>query len=702
MGSSSKKKHKKHKDREHKSSHHSRSSRDPGTQQQPQQFPVNVTDTLYGGPPFEESASYQQFDASTPCYAVNGTADNPVGNTPYYDDSFVNQYSNNDDDNNYDDQQSLRIVLKVPHTPIQSGHDGNSGHQTEMVQQDMYNNGESSLLPPVMYNSHQTSDCLYQTDVSCMQQEDYGANMYIETHDQNQMLSGSDPYYSMAQPNANVIGHSLPGTLPQISPASSCLSVPLLTSTSKEKKSKKSKKSSKKSKHKKHSHSKHHRHHRSKHRHSEKHSSNHHADSSLEKSFNQTELDTSIQNGHTTSHFDNTSAQPNDCVSQQPWSDCLSTPFPVNSLSSIEMVSSPSSLQQPCTIDQHSQAQYSNKPKQLFSPGKQYQPEAHRVDLSHEWSDHSDVDYTKVLSPSDPITESNDLKLKFSKANSSCFYESNFSNQSHHSDSATSSYDGTYTQFGANNTAFEPSWGTPPYNHSVSMSAHSESKQPVTSSHLSKPETKPVKQSSKKRNFPQLLMNLWRQLDKKDTHKFFANPVSDLIAPGYSTLIKHPIDLSTIKEKIVHNQDNCYYTTLGDFHADIKLMCDNAMTYNQPDTIYYKSANQMWHFIRTKLFKKDALASYGRNYPLVSQKQLSMTVEANKLGSLPQNHDSTSIDSNGHFPSTSNTLCAPGFVLASDMTQAMDTKPNTRLFDFSTENDNQLPECDLEESSKLK
>lgn len=29
--------------------------------------------------------------------------------------------------------------------------------------------------------------------------------------------------------------------------------------------------------------------------------------------------------------------------------------------------------------------------------------------------------------------------------------------------------------------------------------------------------------------------------------------------------------------------------------ADFKLMCDNAMTYNRPDTVYYKLAKKILH-----------------------------------------------------------------------------------------------------------
>lgn len=32
---------------------------------------------------------------------------------------------------------------------------------------------------------------------------------------------------------------------------------------------------------------------------------------------------------------------------------------------------------------------------------------------------------------------------------------------------------------------------------------------------------------------------------------------------------------------------------LSPFQADFKLMCDNAMTYNRPDTVYYKLAKKI-------------------------------------------------------------------------------------------------------------
>ncbi|XP_056331208.1 bromodomain-containing protein 9 isoform X3 [Danio aesculapii] len=89
----------------------------------------------------------------------------------------------------------------------------------------------------------------------------------------------------------------------------------------------------------------------------------------------------------------------------------------------------------------------------------------------------------------------------------------------------------------------------------------------------------------------QLLEHFLRLLQRKDAHGFFAFPVTDAIAPGYSMIIKHPMDFSTMKDKIAANE----YKTITEFKADFKLMCDNAMVYNRPETVYYKAAKKLLH-----------------------------------------------------------------------------------------------------------
>ncbi|CAI9588259.1 unnamed protein product [Staurois parvus] len=85
------------------------------------------------------------------------------------------------------------------------------------------------------------------------------------------------------------------------------------------------------------------------------------------------------------------------------------------------------------------------------------------------------------------------------------------------------------------------------------------------------------------------LNQLVRQLQRKDPSSFFAFPVTDFIAPGYSMIIKHPMDFSTIKEKIKNNA----YDSIEELKENFKQICHNAMIYNKPGTIYFKAAKKL-------------------------------------------------------------------------------------------------------------
>ncbi|KAG1955602.1 bromodomain-containing protein 7 isoform X1 [Pimephales promelas] len=87
------------------------------------------------------------------------------------------------------------------------------------------------------------------------------------------------------------------------------------------------------------------------------------------------------------------------------------------------------------------------------------------------------------------------------------------------------------------------------------------------------------------------LSQLIRQLQRKDPSAFFSFPVTDLIAPGYSLIIKRPMDFSTMKEKVKREQ----YQSLEELKLDFRVMCENAMIYNKPETIFYKAAKKLLH-----------------------------------------------------------------------------------------------------------
>lgn len=100
-----------------------------------------------------------------------------------------------------------------------------------------------------------------------------------------------------------------------------------------------------------------------------------------------------------------------------------------------------------------------------------------------------------------------------------------------------------------------------------------------------------------------MLNYLLKNLQNKDVNGFFAFPVTDNIAPGYSMIIRHPMDFSTMAEKI----DAGDYVNVMEFRKDFNLMCNNAMTYNRPDTIYYREAKRLQHIGIRQLSKEKLL-----------------------------------------------------------------------------------------------
>ncbi|XP_069552218.1 bromodomain-containing protein 9 isoform X3 [Brachyistius frenatus] len=123
----------------------------------------------------------------------------------------------------------------------------------------------------------------------------------------------------------------------------------------------------------------------------------------------------------------------------------------------------------------------------------------------------------------------------------------------------------------------------------------------------------------------QLLEHFLRQLQRKDPHGFFSFPVTDAIAPGYSVIIKHPMDFSTMKDKIRNNE----YNTVTEFKADFKLMCDNAMVYNRPETVYYKAAKKLLH-TGFKMMSKERLLALKRSMSFMQE--MDFTQQAAILG----------------------------------------------------------------------
>jgi histone acetyltransferase len=78
----------------------------------------------------------------------------------------------------------------------------------------------------------------------------------------------------------------------------------------------------------------------------------------------------------------------------------------------------------------------------------------------------------------------------------------------------------------------------------------------------------------------------------------FAGPVNPMEVPDYYEVVKDPIDMELISERVASEK---YYVSLEMFCADFRLMCNNCRIYNSPDTVYFKCANRLEAFFESKI-----------------------------------------------------------------------------------------------------
>lgn len=74
---------------------------------------------------------------------------------------------------------------------------------------------------------------------------------------------------------------------------------------------------------------------------------------------------------------------------------------------------------------------------------------------------------------------------------------------------------------------------------------------------------------SEKTALQRLLEYVHQIVEKKDTQQFFAWPVTDQIAPGYSLVISRPMDLNSMKRNIenhVYSSLPQYIVSIGKFY----------------------------------------------------------------------------------------------------------------------------------------
>ncbi|KAF7290811.1 Bromodomain-containing 7 [Mycena indigotica] len=96
---------------------------------------------------------------------------------------------------------------------------------------------------------------------------------------------------------------------------------------------------------------------------------------------------------------------------------------------------------------------------------------------------------------------------------------------------------------------------------------------------------KPVKLKPLK----EVLARLLAMLKKKDDYLFFSKPVNASQVPGYSDIIKRPMDFGTMSIKVQRGR----YRSLEEFTEDFRLVTGNAKLFNPPDNIYHTEAERI-------------------------------------------------------------------------------------------------------------
>lgn len=88
------------------------------------------------------------------------------------------------------------------------------------------------------------------------------------------------------------------------------------------------------------------------------------------------------------------------------------------------------------------------------------------------------------------------------------------------------------------------------------------------------------------------LKRCWNSLQEADSSNMFSFPVKDQMAPGYSSIVREPIDLCMMRSKIFRLKNS--YGSLGAFECDVKRMVDNCILYHGVGSKHAREAKALW------------------------------------------------------------------------------------------------------------
>ncbi|KAF9110567.1 pre-mRNA-splicing factor prp46 [Mortierella sp. AM989] len=119
---------------------------------------------------------------------------------------------------------------------------------------------------------------------------------------------------------------------------------------------------------------------------------------------------------------------------------------------------------------------------------------------------------------------------------------------------------------------------------------------------------------------------------RKDMYVLFTEPVDPTLVPDYATVIKNPMDFSTMRAKVERN----FYPNIDEFLKDFQLVCDNARLYNSKDTLYWKQADKLWEW-GSKAIERERKSVLDKDEELLRAVKDEETVDVGGMGDYSNN-----------------------------------------------------------------
>jgi Bromodomain len=96
-------------------------------------------------------------------------------------------------------------------------------------------------------------------------------------------------------------------------------------------------------------------------------------------------------------------------------------------------------------------------------------------------------------------------------------------------------------------------------------------------------------------------------MKESDPQQLFLNPVTDKIAPGYSSIINHPMSIRTMEEKLEQHR----YSSVTEWEKDVTLMYKNCIQYNRgPAGAWFRNEASR----QSKIFREEIFPPIRRLY----------------------------------------------------------------------------------------